>query len=108
MPQQRWYGSFWLNGETDGDNCGAEPAIYPEFMSERLDTPCSNSNPKPTLNESWCASTEVAAGDCLPYRRTVNSRPKAIIDVAEIITVKRSVTLDQWLFQMRNRGICCG
>jgi hypothetical protein len=72
MPQQRWYGSFWLNGETDGDNCGAEPAIYPEFMSERLDTPCSNSNPKPTLNESWRASTEVAAGDRLPYRRTVN------------------------------------
>jgi hypothetical protein len=76
MPQQRWYGFFWLNGETDGDNCGAEPAIYPEFMSERLDTPCSNSNPKPTLNESWCASTEVAAGDRPPYRRTVNTRPR--------------------------------
>jgi hypothetical protein len=30
MPQQRWYGSFWLNGETDGDNCGAEPANYPD------------------------------------------------------------------------------
>ena len=30
MPQQRWYGSFWLNGETDGDNCGAERAIYPD------------------------------------------------------------------------------
>lgn len=71
MPQQRWYGSFWLNGETDGDNCGAEPAIYPVFTSERLDSLCSNSNPQPTLNESWCASTGVAAGDRLPYRRTV-------------------------------------
>ena len=30
MPQQRWYGSFLLNGEADGDNCGAEPAIYPD------------------------------------------------------------------------------
>ena len=30
MPQQRWYGSFLLNGETDGDNCGAESAIYPD------------------------------------------------------------------------------
>jgi hypothetical protein len=91
MPQQRWYGSFWLNGETDGDNCGAEPAIYPEFMSERLDTPCSNSNPKPTLNESWCASTEVAAGDRLPYRRTVNSRPTAAGETMVCIARKRSL-----------------
>ena len=30
MPQHRWYGSFWPNGETDGDNLGAEPAIYPD------------------------------------------------------------------------------
>ena len=46
-------------------------------MTERLDTPCFNSNPRPTLNEFWRASTEVAAGDRLPYRRTVNSRPKS-------------------------------